>query len=58
MVKTVVNLAEVYEYKLTVSMKSLIWYREPVSQFSTARIQLFNRTINLGFGNKSILGVK
>lgn len=36
--KTIINLSEIYEYKLTISMKSLIWYREPVSQFSTARI--------------------
>ena len=58
MPKTVISLSDIYEYKLNIYTKSLIWYKEPISQFSTARLRLFNRTINLGFGNQSVLGVK
>lgn len=56
--KTVVPSRGLYEYKLSVNMKSLIWYKQPVSQFSTARISLFGKTVNLGFGNQSISGVR
>lgn len=54
MPRTVITLADIYEYKLVVDMKSLIWYKEPVSSFSTARLSLFGNVVNLGFGNNSL----
>lgn len=58
MPKTVISLSEIYEFKLTIHMRSLIWYKAPISQFSTARINLFGKTANLGFGNQTTLGIK
>jgi hypothetical protein len=54
MPKTIIALADLYEYKLVVDMKSLIWYKEPISQFSTARLSLFGKAVNLGFGNHGL----
>jgi hypothetical protein len=54
MPRTVITLADLYENKLNVDMKSLIWYKDPVSQFSTARLSLFGNVVNLGFGNHSL----
>lgn len=50
MPRTVITLADLYEFKLNVDMEAQIWYKDPVSQFSTARLSLFGNVVNLGFG--------
>lgn len=53
MPKITVALCEIPEFKLTVDLKSLVWYRSPVNSSSIGRISLFGKDVNLGFGNSN-----
>ena len=52
MPKTVVKLCNIPQYKLTIRMRSLVWYRHPVNPSSLVSIDLFGAHVQLGFGNQ------